>query len=872
MRFITTCTLFVNLFTLLICASATQEVITPRVRVLFENAALEPYAQRVANEAERALDVLVPLFDFTPQTITLTIDPTTDVYNATAFALPRPKVALRALFPNDVNLGYRTQDDLTLLLLHELTHNVQLSYDVNADGARDGIAGLPRLGIVGENLAAVPPLWLIEGLAVWVESEFTTGGRLGDALTTGLVRSAALGEHPSLADVSLFTYSAWPGGTARYLYGAEFIGYLVEQHGFEAILETLRVYNSGEFFVPFAEAWRQAVGTDLSAEWQAWWASVEAVAETKEVNTHAGRTLTETDWYTRAPALNRNETQLAWVSWPPSIKVADFANGELTNERELIRDRSPSTLAWLGARTLLYARPVRRPGSEFSELFTLDVLTGQETQLTSGARAQFPEPTPEGCILYVHDIITEPSQVRRWCNGETEILWRAPNSEHVVGLTVSEAGRVALSVWREGFVDLAVLEGGRLRYLTQDAAQDLDPTWRGETVLEFRSDRGRGEYELYRLELSSQSLTRLTETVGGAFSPEVTQDGLLYAQLGAKGYNLAFLDNSLEIPIELTRESLLEVEKTAQIYPIRNYAPLPSLAPYGWLPTGGELSFSPFGLAASAAVLGQDDSGAHSYALSLGFDSALAGAPLGLFTNLRYAYGAGGLLEAQQPLSFGVRAGLWPHNPHLGSTKEVALGVMGDVSARLPLDQWTLLLGSRAGTLRLPSRGDLQFDGRVDAALSKLRSDPWGYRVRGLRLGASGVWSATPEGPSLGVWADAVYFTPFWDGTLELSGRSGYRPGKVIPVESDTDLSTLFTVGYRRTLPLALRYGDGLYAAERVSLEPRLRTWLDSSLHLGADLTISLDTVINYGAPTSIGATLGYADGFWYRLGLRLPL
>ena len=120
---------------------------------------------------------------------------------------------------------------------------------------------------------------------------------------------------------------------------------------------------------------------------------------------------------------------------------------------------------------------------------------------------------------------------------------------------MSEAGRVALSVWREGFVDLAVLENGRLRYLTQDAAQDLDPVWRGETVLEFRSDRGE-VYELYHLELSSQTLTRLTQTVGGAFSPEVTQDGLLYTELGAKGYNLAFLDDPLDLSIKLTREPL----------------------------------------------------------------------------------------------------------------------------------------------------------------------------------------------------------------------------------------------------------------------------------------------------------------------------
>ena len=466
-------------------ASATQEVVAPRVRVLFDNPDLEPFAQRVAAEAESALDVLTPLFGAAPGIITLTIDPSTDVYNATAFALPRPKVALRALFPNDLSLGYRAQDDLTLLLLHELTHNLQLSYNVLPEGA----TGLPRLGIVGEDLAAVPPPWLIEGLAVWAESEFTQGGRLEDALTTGLVRSAALDERPSLSDVSLSTYSAWPGGAARYLYGAAFTSYLVERYGFGALLETLRVYNAGEFFVPFADAWRRVVGTDLAHEWDAWWAAVEEIAEDRADNTHSGHTLTETNWYTRAPVLNRDETQLAWVSWPPSIVVADFSDGEVTNQRNLIRDRLPSTLMWLDGRTLLYARPAPRPGSTYSELFTLDTVTGRETQLTEGARAQFPTPSPDGCILYVHDIVTEPSQVRRWCDGETETLWRARGGEHVVGLAVSDAGRTALSVWRGGFVDLAVLEAGRLRYLTQDAAQDLDPTWRGETALVFRSDR-----------------------------------------------------------------------------------------------------------------------------------------------------------------------------------------------------------------------------------------------------------------------------------------------------------------------------------------------------------------------------------------------
>ena len=74
-------------------------------------------------------------------------------------------------------------------------------------------------------------------------------------------------------------------------------------------------------------------------------------------------------------------------------------------------------------------------------------------------------------------------------------------------------------------------------------------------------------------------------------------------------------------------------------------------------------------------------------------------------------------------------------------------------------------------------------------------------------------------------------------------------------------LTALGTAGYRVSLPVGWRYGDGLYALERVTVEPRVRGWLGTSSSVGADLTLSLDTVLNYSAPLSLSATFGYADG-----------
>ena len=856
---------------------ATQEVVAPRVRVLFEDPALEEYAQRVAAEAERALDVLIPLFGYEPATITLTVENTTDVYNATASALPRPSVATRALFPTDISLGYRAEDDLYLLLLHELTHVMQLRYTARREGASAGL----RLGLVGEGVAALPPGWFIEGLAVWMESEYTLGGRRNDALTTGLVRSAALGEAwPSLAAVSLSSYSAWPGGNARYLYGVGFVDYLIGKYGFDTVLKTLRTYNTRGLFTTFAEAW-EAAGISLEDEWAAW---REVLREAG--TTPAGETLTDMGWYTRAPAVSPDGRRLAWLEHPSAVVVAnmDKEEGEFTNKRTLIRDRFLSGLEWLDDDTLLYVRPVRRAGTTFSELFSLDVSTGRERQLTTGARAALPAAAPDGCILYVRDDVTTASQLKRWCGGTSqtavETPWTAPAGAHIVGLAVSDEGRVALSVWRRGFVDVAVLDGGEVTFLTQDAAQDLDPAWRGETGLVFRSDREPGGvFDLYELDIQDRQLRRLTRTLGGAFRPEVGPDGILYAELGAGGFDIAEMTEPLGETVPLTLEPPPDIPAPITSFPVRVYNPLLSLRPYGWLPNGGGVSLDPFRVAFSASLLGQDDTARHAYALTLGYAGGLGGPLGGAYANVRYDYGGGALVDLSAvplPLRFGVQVGLWPYAPYggaRGGEAAVVPGLKGSVALTLPADTWTGRVGLEAGVIRLADAWRL--DASAQGARSRVYLDTFGYPQRGTRAALTGVWRATPAGPLPGAWADGVYYFPTnlfgLPGTVELGGRGGYQIAPPVPVRLGS-FAALGTAGYRVSLPVGWRYGDGLYALERVTVEPRVRGWLGTSSSVGADLTLSLDTVLNYSAPLSLSATLGYADGFWTRFGVRLPL
>lgn len=164
-------------------------------------------------------------------------------------------------------------------------------------------------------------------------------------------------------------------------------------------------------------------------------------------------------------------------------------------------------------------------------------------------------------------------------------------------------------------------------------------------------------------------------------------------------------------------------------------------------------------------------------------------------------------------------------------------------------------------------------DARVEGVLSEQYADTWKYRTEGWRAAMTGVLSATGAAPSVGAWLDGGYVQPVGAlGRLEFGLRAGYRPAWPIPITPKSDFAVLASLGLTHSLPVQWRIGDGLYALERVTLEPRMRAWAADALYLGGDLTVSLDTVLNYIAPVSFSGTLGYAEGLWSRVGVGLPI
>ena len=204
------------------------------------------------------------------------------------------------------------------------------------------------------------------------------------------------------------------------------------------------------------------------------------------------------------------------------------------------------------------------------DLFLVELETGATARLTSGLRAVDPAWSPDGReIAFVRRADGEA-----WLGrldpedpdaGVTWLLKRTDGTQVERPRWSPDGRRLVFSLARGERQDLWTVGrgGGDLRPLTWDAAEDRDPEYApdGRSVV-FSSDRT-GVFDVYRLELETGRVERLTNVWGGAFSPTLTPDGdLLYLYFTSFGFKPYYLrrpvaletgEVSLPDPLELAR-------------------------------------------------------------------------------------------------------------------------------------------------------------------------------------------------------------------------------------------------------------------------------------------------------------------------------
>jgi len=884
-------------------AWAWGQVDSERVRVLYPRPELTPYAERVAREAEAALDALGPLFSGV-RPVVVRLEPTLDWFNAYATTFPRPTVELLAPAPASDVIDLRSRSITHLLLVHELTHTQQLSFGELPGGRRP-----LRLGLALERMPRLPPAWFTEGVATYMESRFTSGGRLDWAYTQGLLNTVFESDDPpDLADAGLYSYLDWPGWQTRYLLGARFVAYLVEQYGWTKVLETLRQYNAGLLPPAFSAAWRRATGTSLAQVWDDW-VTVErrrAAAFAREARSY--EVVAEKGGM---PSLSPDGRWLAYVKegW---VEVALVEGG---TPRRLARIR-PQRLGWKDSRTLLYSRYVPEGKGAISDVFELDTDTGRERRVTRGLHARLAAPAPDGCFYYTRDRMGEAAAVLRHCTDGETTVWTARNGEHPLGLAVSPGGRVALAVWHRGDVDLALLEDGRLRYLAagrlgveppaplpdpcaikatelgpclpRGRPMHVDPAWQDEDHIVFRAGEP-GVYELFRIELPTGRIERLSHSRGGFLGAAPGAYGWFAAELGPEGPRIVRLRpepesvtlsgegryillvneageapprNAERVPAKPapppTRRAPPTTEKKLPLKR-RAYEPLSSLKPYGWMPTNFSIATKPPYLGLELSLFGLDASEVYSYRAVVGYDPDLTGTPFGAYAHLVAGIGAGvDLAGPTAPLGFTIRAGAWP------AGGEVAFGVVPGLASAGNWDRWSWSARFEAGPVWSAKAG-WRVDYRGFLRAAREDRDPWGYLIGG-GYGSGYVSAGRAWGVAGAAWRPEPQ-SPF---ALEARLLGGYA-SPVLLGGGLLENALAIEARVRYKLETAWRTMDGWMALERITLAPATHVRYEPTTNLlgfGADLGVYTDAVVFYTAPLPLGLRAGWDGDWWWRVEL----
>ena len=201
-------------------------------------------AVEAAREAERAYRLLSSELHAPRGIIDLTLSDDVDAANGFTTVFPSNRFTI-FLTPPVTDPGLQNYDSWErLVIVHELTHVFHLDRSRGLWGTLQSIFGR----VPGFFPNQYQPSWVIEGLATYYESRFTTGGRADGTFHREIVAAdAAAGRARSPWNALYF--SRWPDGLGPYAYGSRFWDYLARTTG-DSVIPHFIEATSGQF-IPF---------------------------------------------------------------------------------------------------------------------------------------------------------------------------------------------------------------------------------------------------------------------------------------------------------------------------------------------------------------------------------------------------------------------------------------------------------------------------------------------------------------------------------------------------------------------------------------------------------------------------------------------
>lgn len=557
-------------------------------------------AQRSLAIAERVHKDLVPYFKRAPRAKTqMVLIDEFDFSNGWATPFPYNQIRLFVTPPEDIE-GLEHMDEwLHGLIRHEYVHILQMDYAAGVPGALQKVFG--RVSFFFPHMLS--PSFLLEGLAVYLETDYTIGyGRLDSSYYGMQMRAEIMHNGGDSINQVILPQRDWPQGK-HYLYGAYFWTYIGETYGDEKIQQYIAAYSRQilPFFMHNTVS-RRVFGKSFAAIWDDFlvWNNkkfeqqiaqlqqnyrggnpLASLPNTQQVTATSGQAL----WQVEANGEDRPHF-VRWLKIESQQQNTQWQK-ELFEQNESVLDMD---IAADGTFAITRLIP-RASGRAFADLYLWSEQNGW-TDLTNKMRFTKVRwlPNDEQMIAARKEKgVSEFWLVDR--KGNAQLLWQGDALNVVGGFDISPNGQFLVASvkrerqgWNLERFDLASKNWSKV---TDSKAIEHQPEFLADGRLLFSADY-QGVFNIYRLDLNSQRIEQLTSVVTGAFQPRMVNNDIVFQEYTAEGFALKTL------PVQTLNQFSVASVNGRYDYPPsftqtvtsteRAYSPWSTLRPRYWMP------------------------------------------------------------------------------------------------------------------------------------------------------------------------------------------------------------------------------------------------------------------------------------------------
>ena len=500
---------------------------------------------------ERSFSLIEDLLGWSiDQELTVVISDHLDVSNGWARVLPYPDIHL-LVFPPPLDSALAGPGAWwDRLVLHELLHVTHLLRAGGVHALLNKVLG--PIDYPNQRL----PRWFIEGLAVWVESHDGVGGRLNHPAFLGRKRITLMEQPPLSIDRLTTGPIDPPGGTAAYMFGADFVRFLAGEYGGARALKAF-VEKYGRDFWPFGlnRTWSHVSGISFLEAYERFMSVARQQAMSESVGRGGkeavGRTFVSQRINIRDLRLRFGERELVSLEsdghHETQIVVRRIDDGQVESRQKCVGGCGGGMSLSANGRmalvsTLTPVGPVRSTGDLY--WYSLGV-SKEPTRWTHDAHLARPD---------AHRYPGLPVLAVRTLAGASEVV-ALPGPDFPIEVVIAaKAGlRVDMPRWSHQSETLVYVEMDRersrlvffntqtreRRVLATSTWPFLDPVFGPDDNSVFVSGAVDGVYDVLEIRLDTGEIYRRSKSIGGTAHPvPMSQNEVLFADMRGYGWSV----------------------------------------------------------------------------------------------------------------------------------------------------------------------------------------------------------------------------------------------------------------------------------------------------------------------------------------------